>query len=395
MKFEKDFNIHFQVDVKVPIYLWLNEVEDGALKQMKNLANLPFVFHHVAGMPDMHEGYGMPIGGVMASKGYIIPNAVGMDIGCGMCCIKTSLTDIDTNTLKRIMGDIRKLIPVGFNHNKKSQDGMPEWNGFDFSNTIIDREYNSARKQLGTLGGGNHFIEIQKGDDGFIYVMIHSGSRNLGAKVASHYNKIAVDLNERWFSSVDKKKQLAFLPFDSDEGKRYFGEMKYCVDFALANRKKMMERVMEAFYNHVFVNFPESTFINIAHNYAAMENHYGENVLVHRKGATRAYEGELGIIPGSQGTSSYIVEGKGNVKSFKSCSHGAGRILSRSKAKKELDLAEEIKKLDDQGIIHGIRNLGDLDEASGAYKNIDEVMRLQDELVSIKITLKPLAVVKG
>lgn len=393
MKFEKDFNIHLDGDV--PIYLWLNEVEDGAFRQMKNLSNLPFVFHHVAGMPDMHEGYGMPIGGVMASKGYIIPNAVGMDIGCGMCCIRSSLTDIDINKLKRIMGDIRKLIPVGFNHNKKPQFGMPEWRGIDFSNSIINNEFESARKQLGTLGGGNHFIEIQKGDDGFVYIMIHSGSRNLGAKVAKHYNKIAVDLNEKWFSSVPKKNQLSFLPFNSDEGKNYFQEMNFCVDFALANRKKMMERVKEAFLNHTDIDFWDDTFINIAHNYAAMENHYGENVLVHRKGATRAYEGELGIIPGSQGTSSYIVEGRGFKQSFKSCSHGAGRTLSRKKAKDTLNLEEEIKKLDDQGIIHGIRNISDLDEASGAYKNIDEVMRLQSELVSIKTTLKPIAVVKG
>jgi len=293
------------------------------------------------------------------------------------------------------MSDIRKLIPVGFKHNKEMQDGMPDWKGIDFHKTIICKQYESATKQLGTLGGGNHFIEIQLGDDGFIYVMIHSGSRNLGNKVAIHYNKFAIEMNEKWISQIPKKHELAFLPFNDLEGQMYFQEMKYCCDFALANRKLMMDRVKEAFHNHTNAIFYESDFINIHHNYATMEHHFGDNVLVHRKGATRAYQGELGIIPGSQGTKSYIVEGKGCPDSFKSCSHGAGRSLSRTKAKKELDLQDEIKRLDDQGIVHGIRNKKDLEEASGAYKDIDLVMSHQQDLVSIKTELTPLAVIKG
>jgi tRNA-splicing ligase RtcB len=397
VKFDKPFNVIYDKDgfQKVPMKLWLSEVEQGALDQLERVASLPFAFHHVGGMPDMHQGYGMPIGGVLATKGYIIPNAVGVDIGCGMCAIRTNLTETTTSILKKIMGDIRKLIPVGFKHNKKVQDGMPQWTHTDFYNTICNREYDKARKQLGTLGGGNHFIEIQKGDDGYIWVMIHSGSRNLGKQVADHYNKLAVEQNEKWFSRIPKSWELAFLPFDDDDGRRYYREMQYCCDFALANRNLMIQRVQEAFENHTIATFYNKDMVNIHHNFAAMENHFGKNVLVHRKGATRAYEGELGIIPGSQGTKSYIVEGKGCTESFKSCSHGAGRTMSRKKARTELNLADEQKRLDDQGIVHGIRNKKDLEEASSAYKDIDAVMNHQQSLVSIRTELTPLAVVKG
>jgi tRNA-splicing ligase RtcB len=388
----------------LPIKFWLSEVESGAIEQAYNVARLPFAFHHIACMPDMHQGYGMPIGTILATKGYVVPNAVGVDIGCGMCAIRTSLFtgSLDKIKLKKIMGDIRKLIPVGFKHQKNPQDGMPDHlqlheNGIIDSTylPIVDSQYQSAKKQLGTLGGGNHFIEIQQGDDGYIWLMIHSGSRNLGKKVADHYNKIAVDTNEIWFSQVPKKWQLAFLPINEHIGKKYLDEMAYCVEFAFANRKHMMNNVKEAMRNHVDVDFFEQDFINIAHNYASMEHHFGQNVLIHRKGATRAYEGELGIIPGSQGTSSYIVKGKGNKESFKSCSHGAGRQMGRKKAQETLNLKDEIQRLDDQGIVHGIRSKKDLDEASGAYKNINTVMNNQKDLVDIVIELKPLAVIKG
>jgi tRNA-splicing ligase RtcB len=407
MKFDKPFNILSHAyggngaKLNVPIKLFLSEVEDGALTQMDHLAQLPFVFHHVAGMPDMHQGYGMPIGGVMATKGYIVPNAVGVDIGCGMCAIRTSLFvgSLDIAIRKKIMGDIRKLIPVGFKHQKRSQNGMPRYKDTTMVYTnplpIIDKHYDAAKKQLGTLGGGNHFIEIQEGSDGYIWIMIHSGSRNLGKQVADYYNKIAVEHNEKWLSQVPKNWQLAFLPFHGKIGQMYYHEMNYCCDFALANRKLMIDRVEEAMKNHVDVTFYHHDMINIHHNFAALENHFGENVLVHRKGATRAYKEELGIIPGSQGTASYIVKGKGNIESFKSCSHGAGRLMSRKKAKEKLNLQDEIRKLDEQGIVHGIRNKGDLDEASGAYKNIDEVMEHQMNLISVEVELKPLAVVKG
>ena len=379
---------------KLPIKMWLEEIEDGALAQIKNLANLPFAFKHIAIMPDSHQGYGMPIGGVLATKGVIIPNAVGVDIGCGMCAVKTSLTELDKETLKNIMGEIRKVIPVGFNkHNEKQDESlMPE--APDILPVICSREYNNALKSLGTLGGGNHFIEIQKGNDGYIWIMIHSGSRNLGKQVADHYNKIAEKLNEKWFSSVDKKQELAFLPLDSDEGKSYIREMNYCVDFALANRSLMMDRIIEIFSKLPKPIVFEKT-INIAHNYATMENHFGENVMVHRKGATLASEKTIGIIPGSQGTKSYIVKGKGNAESFNSCSHGAGRKMGRGQAQKDLNLEDEVKKLDDMGVIHAIRGDKDLDEAPGAYKDIDIVMKNQKDLVDVLVELTPLGVIKG
>ena len=387
-----------------PIKLWLDDVEAEALEQAKNLANLPFVFKHIALMPDAHQGYGMPIGGVMATQGVVIPNAVGVDIGCGMCAVKTSIPALDQETLKKIMGGskeykggIRSAVPVGFSHHSKKQDEelMPHGVDFDSSNLpIVKREYYSALKQIGTLGGGNHFIEIQQGNDGFVWLMIHSGSRNIGFKVAHHYNELAISLNEQWRSSVPKNWQLAFLPLDTNDGQAYMEEMQYCVDFALASRGLMMELVKRSIVEIVGdVSFGET--INIAHNYAAMEHHFGTNVMIHRKGGTKAYPGQLGIIPGSQGTASYIVQGKGEPESFMSCSHGAGRRMGRKQAQRELSLDAEIARLDALGVIHGIRNTQDLDEAAGAYKDIDTVMRNQADLVDIVVKLRPLAVIKG
>ncbi len=412
----------------VSIKSWCNEPEEGAIEQAKNLASLPFIFKHVALMPDTHRGFGMPIGGVIATKNVVIPNAVGSDIGCGVCAVKTSLIDISTEQIKKILGGskenkggIRSSIPIGFNHHSKKQDenlmpfgsdGLVHYN--INKNNIIFKEYQSTLRQLGTLGGGNHFIEIQKGSDGYIWVMIHSGSRNLGYKVAKHYNKLAQELCKKWYSDIPEFKGedgLAFLPVDTKEGQDYFKEMQYCVDFALANRQLMMNRItdifieiaktMPSFHPIYFSDLegnianPKDVMINIAHNYASLENHFGQNVWVHRKGATSAKEGQLGIIPGSQGTASYIIKGKGNVESFTSCSHGAGRKMSRKKARAELSLEEEQKKLDEQGIIHAVRNKCNLDEASGAYKDINVVMEEQKDLVDIVVELKPLAVVKG
>lgn len=388
----------------VPIKLWLDDIEDGALEQAFNLSELPFVFKHIVILPDAHRGYGMPIGGVIATKDVIIPHAVGSDIGCGMLACRTSLVDIDIETIKRIFGGskeyqggIRATIPVGNkggSHSKKQDRTlMPSVQNMKESSFVWEN-YDKALRQIGTLGGGNHFIEIQKGSDGFIWIMIHSGSRNLGHTVAEYYNKIAIKLNEKYFSSVPKKHQLAFLPLDSKEGQNYLEEMNYCVDFALANRELMLQRIKESFLN-IDNNITFEGHINIAHNYASMENHFNKNVMVHRKGATRAYENQLGIIPGSQGSNSYIVKGKGNIESFKSCSHGAGRLMSRTQAKKELDFETEKKKLDDQGIIHSLRGPSNLDESMGSYKDIDEVMNNQRGLVDIVVKLTPLAVIKG
>lgn len=382
---------------KLPIKLWLEDIEDGAMAQIMNLSNLPFAFKHIAVMPDSHQGYGMPIGGVLATRGYVIPNAVGVDIGCGMCAIRTSIQEINISQIKEIMGKIRESVPVGFNHNKEKQDEsfmpMPFEELKEMKITVVERQYESALKQIGTLGGGNHFIELQKGNDGFVWVMIHSGSRNLGKQVADYYNKIADELNERYFSIIDKKQELAFLPINSPEGIAYLMEMNFCVDFALANRKLMMEKIKACIYEVMNNSF--EPMINIAHNYAIMEHHFNSDVMIHRKGATLAREGTIGIIPGSQGTKSYIVKGLGNTESFNSCSHGAGRKMGRNQAIKTLNLEEEIKKLNDQNIVHAIRGVKDLDEASGAYKDIDVVMNNQKDLVEILVELSPLGVIKG
>ena len=377
---------------KKPIKLWLDYLEDGAEQQAKNLANLPFAFSHVAIMPDSHSGYGMPIGGVLATEGFVVSNAVGVDIGCGMCAVRTSLKDIERDKLKEIMGKIREAVPVGFSHHKGKQDVslMPKREG---EYRIVNDEFESALHQLGTLGGGNHFIEIQQGSDGRVWVMIHSGSRNFGKKTADYYNGLAKDLNYERRLGVPPSWDLAPLPLDSAEGKAYLREMQYCVDFALANRKLMMDRILAIINEATQASF--DPMINIAHNYAALENHFGKDVLVHRKGATLAAEGTVGIIPGSQGSKSYIVKGKGNRDSFNSCSHGAGRKMSRSKARENLSLEDEKNRLDELGVIHAIRSESDLDEAPGAYKPIDEVMRNQADLVEIVTELSPLAVIKG
>ena len=385
---------------RIPIKMWLDDIEDGALEQAKNLANLPFAFKHIAIMPDSHQGYGMPIGGVLATENVVIPNAVGVDIGCGMCAVKTSLRSITTEEIKKIFGGskdyhggIRSCVPVGFSHHSKKQDHkfMPVCSP---DLPIVSHLYEEARTQVGTLGGGNHFIEIQKGSDGYIWIMLHSGSRNIGYKVAKHYNQLAKEQNFLWHSAVSPKVDLAFFPIQSKFGELYLSEMNYCLEFALASRKLMMERVKESIIDtikHVHFN----KLINIHHNYATMENHFGRNVMVHRKGATLARENTIGIIPGSQGTKSYIVKGKGNRDSFMSCSHGAGRKMGRKEACRKLNLEEEVRKLNEQRIIHSIRSQEDLDEASGAYKSIETVMENQKDLVEILVELSPLAVIKG
>ena len=373
---------------RVPIKLWLDDIEDGALQQARNLANLPFVYKWVAIMPDSHQGYGMPIGGVLATDGVIIPNAVGVDIGCGMGAVQTSLNGIDTTTLKEIMGKVRHAIPVGFNHHKEAQD----WEGFDRAPDIriIQQELNSARKQLGTLGSGNHFIELQQDEEGSIWIMLHSGSRNFGLKTANVYHKLAQALCERWHVRLPDK-DLAFLPMEEQSGQEYHAAMSFCLEFAQASRAHMMQAVIQI-VKDVTGGDPVDE-VNIHHNYAALENHYGKNVWVHRKGATRVREGERGIIPGSMGTFSYIVEGLGNSQSFHSCSHGAGRKMGRKEAGRKLNLEEEQAKM--SGIVHGLRGVGDLDEAPGAYKDIDQVMESQKDLVKILVRLNPLGSIKG
>lgn len=383
---------------ETPIKMWAKVCDAHAWKEVTNLCSLPFVYHHIALMPDLHAGKGMPIGTVLATKGAVIPNAVGVDIGCGMCAVKTNIRveDITLDVLrKQIMRGIRKRIPLGREHHKQQQDEAAMPQGFDIdSMTVVKRQIQSARKQVGTLGGGNHFIELQKDDEGLMWIMIHSGSRNLGKQVGEFYNDKARSLNRHWYSAVREEWLLPFLSVHSEEFKKYWAEMEYCVAFALCNRTLMMNRIEEVIKDSI----PTAEFdqmINIAHNYATWENHFGENVIVHRKGATSARAGEIGIIPGSQGTHSYIVEGLGNPDSFMSCSHGAGRALSRTEAETTLNLQQEIDHLDSLGIVHGVRYTKDLQEASEAYKDIEKVMADQTDLVKIRTRLFPIAVIKG
>lgn len=381
-----------------PVKVWAKTVDPHAWKEIDNLSRLPFIYHHLAFMPDVHGGMGMPIGGVLATKDVVIPNAVGVDIGCGMCAVKTCLMaeDIPKQLIReKIMSGIRSRIPLGMDHHAEPQDEslMPQGHDID-KLQVVSRQYKSARRQVGTLGGGNHFIELQKDGDGYLWIMLHSGSRNLGKQVGDYYNQFAKKLNSIMYTRVDPEWQMHFLPIGVKEFTDYWKEMSYCVDFAFCNRKLMMDRIQEI----VADALPQVVFdpmINIAHNYAAWEHHYGQNVIVHRKGAVRARAGETGIIPGSQGTSSYIVEGLGCPEAFMSSSHGAGRVMSRKEAIRTLSLEKEKEMLDSKGIIHGIRSANHLDEAASAYKDIDEVMANQTDLVKIRTRLSPIAVIKG
>jgi tRNA-splicing ligase RtcB (3'-phosphate/5'-hydroxy nucleic acid ligase) len=351
-------------------------------------------------MPDGHAGYGMPIGGVLATKGYIIPNAVGVDIGCGMASYKTNwkASNLSVGQIKKILSEIRKEVPVGFNRHKKPVDVkyMPDdGKGVNYNDCpVIHDHYDSAIHSLGTLGGGNHFIELQKDDSDSVYVMIHSGSRNLGKQICDHYNKLAKDLNNLYISQIPSNWDLAFLPVDSKEGELYIREMEYAVEFAKRNREYMMINVLKSM-NSVLsgIEIDPSRILDVAHNYARLEGHFGSNVWVHRKGATSAREGELGVIPGSQGSNSYIVRGKGNKDSFMSCSHGAGRAMGRKEAIRTLKMDDELKRL--EGIVHTVRSKKQLDESIGSYKDIKEVMSAQSDLVDTVTELKPLACLKG
>lgn len=387
--------------LKENILSWCENPEDGAIQQALRLSEHPWLVGNVCLMPDTHEGYGMPIGGVVALENAICPNMVGVDIGCGMLAVKTSLTDINTDQLKAILGGtkenkggIRGGIPLGFNHHNKDQEHSIFYSPLWEETIICQNEKKSARRQLGTLGGGNHFIEIQRSNDGYIWFMIHSGSRNLGYKVANYYNERAKDLCLLWKQNKIVEDDLAILPLRTKEFRDYLKEMRLCLDFAYANRETMAKVIKEEFVRVCGdVKFLEE--INIHHNYVSLEHHYGMDVWVHRKGATLARKDTIGIIPGSQGTASYIVKGLGNEASLCSCSHGAGRKMSRKKARENLNLEEEKRNMDEKGILHSIRGKYDLDEAAGAYKDIDVVMEEQKELVDILVKLEPLAVIKG
>lgn len=385
---------HKKQRLRIPIWDWGREHDAGALSQAVNITKLPFARHHVSLMADRHQGYGMPIGGVAAFDNVIMPNAVGVDIGCSMTAVRTSLKGMLADRIKQIFSNVREMIPIGKNHHKTPQ----YWDGFEDAPDIpiIQDNLSSARKQLGTLGGGNHFIEIQQANDGHIWFMIHSGSRNIGYRVAEFYHKAAIEQCNKWHIKLPHK-DLAYLPAASDMGKEYIEAMQYMLKFSRESHRQMARSVSQAFNLAFGHHIHLLNTIYVKHNYAALENHYGLNLWVHRKGAIRMRRGDVGIIPGDQGRKSYIVEGKENKFqriAFYSAPHGAGRIMGREQAKRELNLADEVKFLEDQGIVHTLRNQQNLDEASGSYKNIKNVVNAHNRQMKRLVVLTPLGAIK-
>jgi len=403
-------------ETRSPIKVWLDSIEDIdelARDQAKNLSNLPFIHKWIALMPDVHAGMGMPIGGVIACRNAVIPNAVGVDIGCGMIFTSTNIKvadvkDIETGNgsfFQNIVGNIMRNIPVGFNRHKKIQESKSldkakeEMHKYE-KDFHLASEIDMGYYQVGTLGGGNHFIELQEDDNGYLCIMIHSGSRHFGKEICDYFNKIAVEINEKYHSNIPREYRLAFLPADSEYGKRYIDWMNLALDYAYENRDRMLSVVKDTLTRviskHTDLNIEFDNLINCHHNYASIENHYGSNVWVHRKGATRARLNELAVIPGAMGSYSYVVRGLGNQESFMSCSHGAGRRYSRTKAKAEFSVESVMTDLKNQDVILGKQNKNDVAEESRfAYKDISEVMENQKDLVEIVTELKTIAVVKG
>ena len=410
MKWEKN------EDGALPVKSWCENCEEGALKQAGNLAKHPALYHHVALMPDAHQGYGMPIGGVVAADNAVIPAAVGVDIGCGMIATETDIPAeafAEMPFRRAFQEKLKERIPVGEGESHKS---VQTWEGFEeylANNGERCQMWPSKldRANLGTLGGGNHFIELQKttsldgaGDPeggAKVWLMIHSGSRNLGKRIEEHYHRIAAKMCAR-FRVALADPDLAFLPIEEQVGHDYFTDMLFALRYARENRRRMMEAMKETFLEFA----PQANFlrtIDIHHNYAAFEEHFGKKVCVHRKGATSAKRDEIGIIPGSMGTASYIVSGLGNPDSFMSCSHGAGRRMSRIAASTQLTAEECDKAMD--GIVcerwHPYRGFGkakgklDLSEAPQAYKDIEDVIASERDLVEPLVRLVPLASLKG
>ena len=380
-----------------PIKMWapLHEVESSALDQLKNMASLPFIYKHVAVMPDVHYGIGATVGSVVATKGAVVPACVGVDIGCGMMAAKMPFKSKRLpDNLQGLFDAISKAIPVGQDMHNAAVAAF-DISGYELlPDKILDDPMRVVR-QMGTLGGGNHFIEICLDLDENVWIMLHSGSRGIGNKIGNYY----IDRAKEMMAAEEIKLQdpnLAYLVDGSELFDEYWRDLQWAQRYAMKNREIMMDLVKTAVAEVVFgdkrtVIAPE-LMVNCHHNYAEREDHYGENVIVTRKGAVRARSGDMGIIPGSMGTRSYIVEGLGNPESFCSCSHGAGRVLSRGKAKKAFTVADAEQQT--AGIVCR-KDEGILDELPGAYKNIDQVMENQKDLVKVYAQLRQVLCVKG
>lgn len=381
-------------------------VEEQALDQLRNVASMPFVFKHVAVMPDVHWGMGATVGSVIATKGAIIPAAVGVDIGCGMMAVRTSLTASDLpDNLHAIRSAIEAAVPHGRSDNGGINDIGARREPVTLSRPMAERLDKIVSKHpkigqaagraafhAGTLGTGNHFIEICLDEEQRVWVMLHSGSRGIGNRIGSHFIQLAKEDMRRWFINLPDA-DLAYIP----DGSQLFGDYREAVEwaqqYARLNRELMMELTLIALSAELGRTFESGEqAVNCHHNYVAWERHFGENVMLTRKGAVSAKEGELGIIPGSMGAKSFIVRGKGNRESFCSCSHGAGRTMSRTEAKKRFSLEDHARATD------GVECRKDedvLDETPQAYKSIDAVMAAQASLVDIVFTLKQVVCVKG
>lgn len=401
-----------EAKMKVPAKIWASDLEAEAEAQIMNLAGMPFVFNHVAVMPDAHAGKGSTVGTVIATKGAIIPAAVGVDIGCGMAAVKLPFK-IDvlggSEKLAALRHSIERAIPTGRHGHKELNDRqkasmknlMLKHLGAPY--TVNDAQVDKASSQLGTLGGGNHFIEICTDLEGNAWIMLHSGSRNIGKVLAEKHIDAAKSLMKEYFISLPDP-DLAYLAQGTAEFKSYLADLLWAQDFAMRNRQEMLSRVLEQVYRHVYgpndwafmmtcaLSQKLLLTVNCHHNYTSMENHFGSNVWITRKGAVSAREGEYGIIPGSMGVKSFIVKGKGNAESFCSCSHGAGRRMSRTKAKATFtteDLAKQTLGVECR------KDANVVDEIPGAYKDIDVVMANQADLVEPVFELKQLICIKG
>ena len=394
---------------------YVPNIEDSALKQLKNLARLPSGMlpkNGIAVMPDVHAGIGSTVGTVIALRKAIIPAAVGVDIGCGMVAVRTSLTASDLpDNLGPVRAQIERDIPVGFNQYRRETDIYDNWKKWENSDvpngrmglftrfqelskefSEVEMKESKMAEQLGTLGGGNHFIEICLDEQSHVWIMLHSGSRGTGNIIGRHFIGKAKNLMEQMHITLPDP-DLAYLVEDGAYFADYRKAVSWAQDYARESRAVMLERVIAAMRRTIPVSFTvEEEAINCHHNYVELENHFGENLYVTRKGAVRARVGDLGIIPGSMGQRSYIVKGKGNAESYCSCSHGAGRVMSRKKA--GLTFTVEDLKLQTEGV-ECRKDVGVIDEIPGAYKNIDQVMANQSDLVEVVATLKQVLCVKG
>jgi len=377
---------------RVPAKSWAVDIEAGALEQARNLAKLPFAIHHVALMPDAHQGYGMPIGGVLFADQAVVPYAVGVDIGCGVTLIETGLVDpLDASSIDAILRQIARDVPVG--NGPQAQHRAPQGEPYEIPDGSDTMRFamEAAEVQLGTLGGGNHFLELQRDEDGRVWFMLHSGSRSVGKKVCDYHHKIASQLCQRWHVELPDK-ELAFLPWDTDEGQAYWTDMNAALAWAEENRRRMAGKVIAA------IGQVGSAWqvLDIHHNYAAFENHFGQNGIIHRKGAVRARAGERVLIPGSMGTASYIAEGLGSADSFQSCQHGAGRARSRGETRRAVSLAAMEAQMAEAGVQLVTPDPAKVtDESSFAYKDIEAVMAASADLIRPITRLTPLGVVKG